>query len=98
MAISIRWNRQAIKQLEETIAFIEKESPASAEKVKRAVLEKIDELSLHPEQHAPDKYKTNNDESYRAFELHHYRISYRYKAAQVRIIRIRHTKMNPLPY
>lgn len=37
----------------------------------------------------------NNDGSFRAFEIYHHRISYRLLKNEVRIIRIRHTKMNP---
>ena len=94
----IKWNKKAIRQFDEAIEYIKKQSPANAEKVKKAMLLKIDTLQKYPEHHAPDKYKTNNDGSFRAFELHHYRISYRYKPADIRIIRIRHTKMNPSGY
>ena len=56
------------------------------------ILNEIDYLLKYPENYSPDKYKINNDNSFRAFELHHYRISYRYVKDEVRIIRIRHTK------
>lgn len=52
----------------------------------------------YPQKYNPDKYKTKNDGSFRAFEMYHYRISYRYKGSEIRIVRIRHTKMNPLTY
>ncbi len=98
MRITIRWSLKAIKQFTEAIEYIEKDSLANAEKVKRGILEKIDELILYPQKHKPDKYKINNDGSFHAFELHRYRISYRNKPSQIRIIRIRHTKMNPQKY
>jgi len=94
----IRWNKKAIIQLDEAIEYIEKDSSVNAVKVRKEILLKIDSLLKHPEQYGPDKYKTKNDGSFRAFELHHYRISYRYIAPEIRIIRIRHTKMNPLGY
>ena len=98
MAAKIKWNRRAIKQFDDAIAFIENDSVSNAEKFKRDILNEIDYLLKYPENYSPDKYKTNNDNSFRAFELHHYRISYRYIKDEVRIIRIRHTKMNPLDY
>ncbi|WP_119080756.1 type II toxin-antitoxin system RelE/ParE family toxin [Chitinophaga alhagiae] len=58
-------------------------------------MEKIDSLLTHPEQCAPDKYKLNNDGSFRAFELHRLRVSYRYTGREIRIVRVRHTRMNP---
>lgn len=98
MTLSIKWNKKAINQLDEAIEHIEIESPDNAEKVKEAILLKIDSLLKHPEKYNPDKYKKQNDGSFRAFELHHYRISYRYKGIEIRIIRIRHTKKNPVGY
>lgn len=98
MALTIKWNKKALEQFDEAIAYIESGSPAGAEKVKRELLLRIDGLLQHPEKYHPDKYKTGNDGSFRAFELHHYRISYRFKQHEIRIIRIRHTKMNPLEY
>ncbi|MBK8607580.1 MAG: type II toxin-antitoxin system RelE/ParE family toxin [Chitinophagaceae bacterium] len=47
---------------------------------------------------APDKFKENNDGSYRAFEKHHYRISYRFDNRVIRILRVRHTSREPILY
>ncbi|MEI9944931.1 MAG: type II toxin-antitoxin system RelE/ParE family toxin [Chitinophagaceae bacterium] len=69
-----------------------------AEKFKKDIFFKIELLPKHPERHAPDKYKLKNDGSFRAFELHHYRISYKYSKKEIRILRVRHTKMNPENY
>ena len=98
MSLTIKWNRHAIEQFDHAIAFIENDSPVNAEKFKTDILYKIDRLLKNPEKYSPDKYKVNNDGSFRAFELHRYRISYRYRKDEIRIIRIRHTKMNPMNY
>lgn len=98
MPILIKWNKLALKQFDDAIAYIELESPINAEKFKEDILFKIDSLIKYPGRYAPDKYKLKNDGSFRAFELHHYRISYRYIKNQIRILRIRHTKMNPENY
>lgn len=87
MPLVIQWNRRTIKQFDDAITYIENDSPANAEKFKRDILHKIDGLLKYPEKYSPDKYKTNNNGSFRAFELHHYRISYRYKDNKIRIIR-----------
>jgi plasmid stabilization system protein ParE len=96
--ISIKWNKRALKQFDDLVKYIEEDSLINAEKVKLGILIKIDGLLKHPEKYNPDKYKINNDGSFRAFELYHYRISYRFVINEIRIIRIRHTKMNPLKY
>ena len=96
--LNIRWNKRAIQQLDEAIEYIKTDSPANSEKVRKEILLKISELIKHPKLYNPDKYKINNDGSFRAFELYRYRISYRYIENEIRILRIRHTKMNPLKY
>ena len=55
-------------------------------------------LLKHPERYPLDKYKTDNDGSWRAFEIHHYRISYRIMKNQIRIVRFRHTSRSPRNY
>ena len=98
MALNIKWNRRALKQFDDAIEHIESETPAGAEKVRTDILLRIDSLALNPGKYNPDKYKSGNDGSFRAFELHHYRVSYRHIKNEIRIIRIRHTKKNPIQY
>lgn len=98
MALGIKWNNRAISQLDEAIEYIAMDSKVNAEKVKKDILLTIDGLLQYPEKFNPDKYKAKNDGTFRAFELHHYRVSYRFKGTEIRIIRIRHTKMNPPEY
>ena len=88
----------AKKSLREAYNFIKKDSPQNAEKVKQEILFSIKELANNPQKYPLDKYRIDNDASYRAFELHRYRISYVVSPTQIRVIRIRHTKMNPLDY
>ena len=98
MKLSIRWNQKALEQFINAIKYIEQDSPLNAEKFQKEILKRIDGLLLQPERYHEDKLKLKNDGTYRAFEKFNYRISYRFVANQIRIIRIRHTKMNPLRY
>ncbi|MBL7702026.1 MAG: type II toxin-antitoxin system RelE/ParE family toxin [Ferruginibacter sp.] len=98
MSLIIKWNKSAINQLIKAVEYIEEDSPQNAEKVRNNILLEISKLTAHPEKYNPDKYHVNNDGSFRAFELHRYRISYRYTKNEIRIIRIRHTKRNPKNY
>ena len=98
MPIYIKWNKRAINQLIKAIEYIEDYSVQNAEKVKNDLLNEISTLTAHPEKYNPDKYHVNNDGSFRAFELHRYRVSYRYTKNEIRIIRIRHTKRSPKNY
>jgi plasmid stabilization system protein ParE len=94
----ILWDKQALHYFRDAIQYIRKDSPQNADKVKKEVLEKINELSKRPEVHNPDKYKINNDGSYRAFELHRLRVGYLIKENEIIIARIRNTKQEPLNY
>ena len=52
----------------------------------------------NPEFYGPDKYKINNDGTYRAFEKHRYRISYKITKMTIVVLRVRHTKLEPKPF
>lgn len=88
----------ARQSLQEAYLHIRKDSLQNAAKVKNKILASFKDLIKNPERHAPDKYRLNNDGSYHAYELYKYRISYHVSTTEIRILRIRHTKMNPLEY
>lgn len=94
----IKWDRIAVHQLDKAIDYIEKNSVKNAGNTLSDILEKINRLPDYPEMYPPDKYKMANDDNYRAFKLHRYRIIYFVGAVEIRIIRIRHTKRKPVKY
>jgi len=94
----IVWDKQALNYFRESIQYIRQDSPQNADKVKKEVLEKINELSGRPEIHNLDKYKLNNNGNYRAFELHRFRVTYLVKENEIIITRIRNTNQEPLDY
>jgi plasmid stabilization system protein ParE len=91
-------DNEAKSSLREAYKYIQKDSLQNAEKVRTAILSSFEELIKYPEKHAPDKYRIDKDPAYRAYEIYKYRISYHVSPTTIRIIRIRHTKMNPSPY
>ena len=94
----ITWDKQALNYFRESIRYIRNNSPQNADKVKKEILEKIAELSIHPEIHNPDKYKIRNRGNYRAFELYRFRIGYLVKEDEIIIARIRNTNQEPTDY
>ena len=98
MPLTIKWSKSALNQLIKAIEYIEEDSVQNAEKVKNVILTSIADLASHPQKFQPDKYKLNNDNSFKAYELYHYRISYRFWKNEIRIVRIRHTKRTPKHY
>ncbi len=92
------WPPKAWRQLQKAYLFIRKNSYQNAEKVRKEILEATSKLASNPEIHPRDKYKINNDGSFRAFELFRYRISYQILKEEIIITRIRHTSRNPQNY
>ena len=52
-------------------------------------------LIKNPEKFNLDKFKVKNNGNYRAFEKHKIRVTYFISKNEIRIVRVRHTKMNP---
>jgi plasmid stabilization system protein ParE len=93
-----RWSGSAELQLRKAFDHIKKYSYQNAIKVRQEIVTMSESLSINPERFPPDKFKTENTGSYRAFELHRYRVSYVVLKEVVLILRVRHTAMSPLLY
>jgi plasmid stabilization system protein ParE len=91
-------DNEAKVQLKQAYDYISRDSVQNAQKVKSKILASMKELLKHPHKHPTDKYCLDNDGSLRAYELYKYRITYRVSTNRIVVIRVRHTKMNPLEY
>ncbi len=98
MVKEVWWPPVAQNQLAKVYKYILRESYQNAEKVKSYILLSTRKLITHPEMYPPDKYRKNNDGSFRAYELHHFRVAYRVTEKEIIIVRVRHTKMEPKEY
>jgi plasmid stabilization system protein ParE len=92
------WTKQAQQHLYQAYKYISQDSVKNAEKVVASITEAVYKAARNPEMYNPDKDKHDNDGSYRAFEKHRYRVSYRFKDNVLRVLRVRHTRMHPLSY
>lgn len=91
----VRWYETAKKQYTSAFEYIMNDSIQNAEKFERRLLKKLQVISKSPTICPPDKYRINNDGNYRAFSIYRYRISYRIKGNEIRILRLRLTSMKP---
>lgn len=98
MVKRVIWPLKVQHQLEEIFKYIAADSYTNAEKVKVDILNSTRKIEVNAEMYPLDKYKTNNDGSFRAYELHRYRIAYRVTKDEIIITRIRHTSMLPKLY
>jgi len=96
--LSIVWDEEAFNNFQSAYQYIKKESLQSAKKVKREIIIAVKKIAIHPQSHPPDKFKINNTGSYRAFEIHSYRIAYKISEKEILILRFRHVKREPLNY
>ena len=92
------WSKSAKESLKQAFKYIALDSLSNAQMVKNTIIDSTIELSKNPEKHPLDKFKTENDGTWRAFEKHHYRISYRVLQNELRVVRMRHTSRSPLTY
>jgi plasmid stabilization system protein ParE len=92
------WDEFALTALKEAYTYIRKDSLQQAEKVKQEIIASTKALADHPEKYPPDKYRKDNDTRFRAFEKHNYRISYFIAEETIRVLRVRHVKMQPKEY
>ncbi len=92
------WSKTAKTQLRRAYDYIIKDSVQNGQLVRDKIIELTIDLPKHPEKYPPDKFKQDNDGSYRAFEIYRYRVSYRILNNQILILRLRHTSMSPLLY
>ena len=92
------WTKRSQKQMRQVFKHISKDSPKNASKVILEIAESVQKAIPNPEIYGLDKYKIDNDGSYRALEKHHYRVVYRFSKNIIRVLRVRHTSMEPLKY
>ena len=96
------WNivigNDAKSELKGIISFIKASSYQNAVIIRAEILKSFKDLLKSPERYPLDKFKLNNDGSFRAYELYHLRITYHISENQIEILRIRHIKRSPLEY
>ena len=92
------WSTRAKAELKKASDYIALDSPQNAKTIREALIDMAIELIKNPEKHSLDKFKQNNDDTWRAFEKYHYRISYQILKDEILIVRMRHTSKSPLIY
>lgn len=91
------WDKSVLYELDEMGEYLSGKS-IEATKIISTLVKLGNDLTIDAEIYNLDRFKINNDGSYRAFEKYHYRVSYRIIDFEVRILRIQHTSRNPKVY
>lgn len=94
----LEWSEIAWKQLIEALETISLDSLQGAFIVEDAIYNALEAIPENPQIYPQDSLKINNDGSYRAFVVFHYRISYKIQSDAIVVLRVRHTSREPLGY
>jgi plasmid stabilization system protein ParE len=94
----IIWDVKARSSFKKQIDHIKKDSLQAAEKVRSDIFDILDDLPGNPLKFPADKFKSDNDGNFRAFEKHGIRIAYLVTELHIRILRVRHVKQEPQQY
>lgn len=95
---AVVWTKRSQLHMKQAFEYISKDSPQNAVNVMQDIVAALNKAIPNAEFYNADKYKVNNDGSYRAFEKLHYRIAYRFSGNVIRVLRVRHTGREPKDY
>jgi plasmid stabilization system protein ParE len=95
---TIVWSKNATKQYYQILEYLAEEAPDAVSIVGNALLDMIDALALEYNNYPPDRFKKNNDGTFKAALVFNYRVSYRINEKDIFILRIRHTSREPMNY
>lgn len=97
--MKIKWNKTALKNLIAALEFFEENNSFDYSlRFENELIEKIKDLPNSFQQYTLDKFRFENDGSYRVLFIDSYRISFRVKPNEIQILRIRHTSRKPILY
>ncbi len=96
--VPVIWTETSRQQLHNIYLYLAEDSILQTDRIFDLIVNSTIKLAIHPYRNPPDKYKTDNDGNYRAYELRHFRISYKIIENAIYIIRIRSTYQNPEEY
>lgn len=94
----IVWDLEAREYFKTAIQYIKKESPQGAKTVRLEILKTVKSIATTPYIFETDRFRKDNDGSFRAFTAFHFRITYWINGNIIQVIRMRHTSQEPLEY
>jgi plasmid stabilization system protein ParE len=99
-SLRVVWDVEALNQFIEILTYLEEQSTQAPKIVKKAILDRINQIKKNPLMCEVDKLKAPSDMDFRAFIVFSYRITFQIKleAKEIRILRVRHTSREPLGY
>jgi plasmid stabilization system protein ParE len=99
-SLKIVWDRKALDNFKEILAFLKKQSDQAPKIIKSAIIARLEIIKTNPLICELDKLKDAPNKEYHVFVVFSYRVTYQIKtdAKEIRILRVRHTSREPLGY
>jgi addiction module RelE/StbE family toxin len=96
----IVWDNNALTDFKDILNYLSKRSEHAPKIIKNAILDRLEIIKTNPLICESDKLRSKPNDSFRAFIVYSYRITYQIKTEikEIRIIRVRHTSREPLGY
>ncbi len=98
IARTIIWRNSAIIYLEKALNYVREDSPQNAQKIVAKINVALLKAAINPAHYTIDKFRKNNNGSFRVLFIHHYKISFFFDESQILIVRVRHSKQKPLNF
>lgn len=95
---TIVWSRDATNQYYEILEYLSLKAPEALGIVGNGLLDIIESLKTDYNFYPTDRFKQNNDGTFKSATIFSYRISYQINNTSINILRIRHTSREPLNY
>ncbi|WP_373494833.1 type II toxin-antitoxin system RelE/ParE family toxin, partial [Aquiflexum sp.] len=92
---NVEWSNRAVASLDFYCARIARDSPTSASKVRREIVNSVGNLSKNPTLYQIDEYYPDNKGDIRRFFRWSFRIVYQVRETKVVVLNIFHTGMDP---
>ena len=90
------WDVEAGIQFKKIYKYIKKKaSEKSANKFRKTIIDRIDELRLQPERYPPEPLLSHRKENFRFILVKPYKVIYEFANQEVRILFLYNTRQNP---
>jgi plasmid stabilization system protein ParE len=96
--LPIVWDSKEFHNFISILNAIKQDSPLNAKRVKTRITNIVKSIPKHPFKFREDEFKDPNDGSYRVFNQDNIRVSYRVTKSTIKILRVRHSKQEPINY
>jgi len=91
----VEWTKRAKSSLDYYCSFIEEDSPSSARRVKREIIQTSKKLANNPYLYQVDEYYPDNTGDIRRFIRWSYRVVYQVQEHRIVVLQVYHTRTNP---